>query len=96
MTSEQEYYGENTRWIVKETYFGKFDDTRTLCACHSLSDARIIIDAMVKARKGRTFEFKAEKVADDYIEVCDAIREVDILTGETCDYSNYVNGISSL
>lgn len=96
MTSVQEYYGENARWIVRETYFGVIDETRTICSCHSLDDARMIINAMVKAKRGRTYSYKAEKIADDYREECDAIQETDIFTGEVYDYSNFLKGVSCL
>lgn len=96
MTEKQIYYGENARWIIKERYFGKFNDTRTICTCHTLSDAKMIINAMVLMHKGRCFEYKAEKVADDYEEVCDAIFETDLFTGETINNEIYLNGISCL
>lgn len=96
MTDKQRYYGENARWIIKETYFGKFDDSRTICVCHTLYDAKQIINAMVASRKGRCFEYKAVKIADDYIDICDDVFEADLLTGEIVDNTKYLNGISCI
>lgn len=94
MNNRQEELANNTRWIVKEHYYGKWNSDKVVCGCRSVDDAAEIVDAFVLLHKGRPFEYSIEKITDDFIEVYDAL-EIDML-GEKADFRQYVKGIDCL
>ena len=96
MNAKQMEHGENTRWAVREIYFGVFDSERILCGCFDIQAAAQIVDALVKFHKGRTYQYVVEKVADDYDEVRDEVVYYDPLMEKTYDYNKYLKGVSCL
>lgn len=48
---------EHSRYKIYEHYFGKFDSERVIAFCDSLSDAKMLVDALNKTYQDRPMTF---------------------------------------
>lgn len=55
----------NARYAIVCTYFGLFDDERTIAVTDNIVDAKFIVEALEKAFEDRPFTFSCKKLVAD-------------------------------
>lgn len=66
--SDQERF---CRYLVQRHYFGKWDETDSICACQDIKTAILLTELLSQHYKERMMTFNYKKVAAEYLDFLD-------------------------